>query len=533
MLALIVVGCTFGPFREQLHLLPWHEDTERWVGRASLDYELWWQWLFFTRHWVGWRPVTAVSFLLNNLTTGYSIFAYQLTDLVLQCLAAASLAWATRSVTQAHWGVCVLASALFCLHPVMEEVVPWLDMRSYRLAMLFGNLALADFANGLREGRLDTRRRATLWMVLALLSNEFSFVLLPLLPVIGWLHGRSRREVWDQLKWLGLWAVLIAVVRYPIVQHLGGYTKPMYAYLKANGSRGLIKDKPFPRIDVFAKAWEYSFFPSTVNGQRSVFTVGSGMVGGALIAGWFAWAALWRPLREPELRVRWVLVLWLFGYSLLWTLDGSWFWRLGFPMVMPMAMLTAVLVGDAVTAAGWPRRLGYLVAPGLLIAGWAALSPVTNGYTAGSLKLRRQATEAMHMLEAQIRELDAKRVYVVVPFKKEYAQRVVLWAQFRLGTDVDLRLLASSKPSKGHKVRSRIVDVDGRSQLQLATKHMVWTPEQPIRWRATPKKKTVTHPRSGSARPLFLDRLYTADTPTAYVWIDGKMRSGAVAIPAP
>ncbi len=58
----LLVALTLGTYLNALRLWPWGLDAVRWATRADPDVSRdWTTWVFFSRHFIGWRPVTAAT----------------------------------------------------------------------------------------------------------------------------------------------------------------------------------------------------------------------------------------------------------------------------------------------------------------------------------------------------------------------------------------------------------------------------------------------------------------------------------------
>lgn len=54
------------PFRVVSTHYPWKVDAVKWVVRGASDREQWMEWVFATSHFVGYRPVAAITYTLNH-----------------------------------------------------------------------------------------------------------------------------------------------------------------------------------------------------------------------------------------------------------------------------------------------------------------------------------------------------------------------------------------------------------------------------------------------------------------------------------
>ena len=58
----VVVVCGFLPYAELLGHLPWGADGTKWITQASFDNRYWQDYVFRTRHFIGYRPMTCLLY---------------------------------------------------------------------------------------------------------------------------------------------------------------------------------------------------------------------------------------------------------------------------------------------------------------------------------------------------------------------------------------------------------------------------------------------------------------------------------------
>ena len=411
-------------------------------------------------------------------------------------------------------------------------MVPFLDMRSYALAVLLGNLALAAYALALRRDSARWRNTGFALYTLAILTNESAFVLLPLLPGLALLLGVRPGRWWRWFRGPVVLTVLAVVARLLVLGELGGYGANRLATVTEAGKGVLLKGDEVSRVQVFAQMWEYTFFPSLGGMDGVAFLADRGIWVAAIVAAYLVFRVVLQPFKDRSLAVLHFFALWFVGYVALWTITGAWFWRLGYPMVTPLALVVAALGSDAWTRCRPAAALLHSLAPAALITGWAVVSPLVH--PPGPKWIQAKATVAMGLLVDELEQLEGPgRVYVVLPFKRDYARRVALWSQYQVGPEIDVRLLAVAKPEQGHEMSVSIAEDEGRAELGFGGDAMLWTPEQPILQRVEYEPDVATRPRKGAASSLFLDTLYEEGVRTWFVWVQGDGSHGAVEVPAP
>jgi hypothetical protein len=141
------------------------------------------------------RPISALSFLLNFTLTGINPVGYYLFNLGLHLCNVALVTALTRRLT-GDVRVAMLAGLLFAggLSNYGEAVI-WIAARTGLIADLFSLAALVTHARYLQEGRRRDWVLVVLWTVLALLSKEPAAILVPLLALLEWAIGRPAEGV--------------------------------------------------------------------------------------------------------------------------------------------------------------------------------------------------------------------------------------------------------------------------------------------------------------------------------------------------
>merc|ERR1711969_172963 len=171
------------PYLSTLGYGPMAMDSVLWITRGSPDAADWWGWTFGSAHFIGYRPVNALSFTLLG-AAGDGALLQRLFDLGLHVGNGLLLyAVARRAARLPAWAA-VLAACTFLWHPVVEDVAPWLARRHYALATAF-SLATLLLLGGGRPGRGRTVA-AGACLGAALLSNEVAYATALALPAWAW-----------------------------------------------------------------------------------------------------------------------------------------------------------------------------------------------------------------------------------------------------------------------------------------------------------------------------------------------------------
>lgn len=449
-LILLVVGLL--PYRLIVRHFPWKIDAIKWVTRSASDSPGWMEWVFADTHFVGYRPVTAFSFTLNHLLGGWTPEVYRLTDLGLHLGVGLTTLALFRRLTQSANVFVLLPVLVLALHPAIEETLPYLPRRSYLLAALFGTGALCAWLDAVHDA--DRRGRkialATGLLVLALLSNEVAYVLLPMFPILAWHLGASPREVLRRTLIPVLAALPCIAVRFAVLGWAGGYEKHYFAFAR-NGNKTLRTLDGFNIPEIVGASFDYLFFPLSFQGADPI-TRQFGLLT-FLIVAFYTFASVFEPLAALHDRARrlpLLLSVWLFGYGLLYGLSRTWFWRQAYPMVLVLGLLVGAIAYQTwVQHRGWQRVLRFIPQVLLLVSvTWH--SPVFRGMTTSSLAHRIEGNNAIHAFDALLDDVKTPvRAYLVLPLNKTSNRNVITWMnKVRPAPDHQFLLLATGRHHK-------------------------------------------------------------------------------------
>jgi hypothetical protein len=428
------------PYHEVLGWLPWGADATKWVFRGALDQD-WWAWAAGSKHFVGYRPVTALSFTLNQALTGFAPWGFRITDLGLHLGSGALVFAVFRALTGDRSLLGLLPVVVVLLHPASEEIVPQVARRSYLLASVFGLGAVLCWVRGLREAQPSWPWLAVAagLVLLALLSNELGYVIPPLLVLLALISGHRPRDIALALLPVAVVVGTAVAARYQVLGTLGGYSRRYFAYVRDGHPmwRELHSWQPGRIADA---AWRYTLAPSGVTGRSALLPGGAGIVGVAVATSWLAWVGLAVPaLRsEPGLRVRWVLVAWLVGGLAIIVGSQTWFWRQAYGLLPPLGMLIALGLADAWAGlrAGWgspkgPGWGGHAVGAGVgagLVASLLWNAPLPTMHMGDNAATRAGTPMVRTVSRLMERVRGPATVYLVLPVREPGAHMVRLWA---------------------------------------------------------------------------------------------------------
>ena len=338
---------------------PTTADPPVWIGRASTFAPGWLEWVLAGPHFTWYRPVTALSFTLNELATGLAPAGFRSVDLALHLACAALVFALLRALAPGapSWAP-LAAAALFLAHPAAEEVVPYIARRSYTLCTALGLGALLALARG-------RSRVAAPLLFLALLSNEAALAYVALTPAIARVAPGPDPRTWRtalRSSAVPLGAALFALVLRTLA--LGG-----------PGGYG-------PGVDErggLAGAWtDLLVLPREASWPW--------LAAAAAVGLFYAREAL----RSPR---RLLFAAWLVATWLLLALSGSWFDRQLYLLAVPFALLVADVLGGT-------RRLPVLVPQALLVGWLLAHSPLLRGPDSARVERFRERHAAIEALRS-------------------------------------------------------------------------------------------------------------------------------------
>ena len=398
LVAVLVAGAL--PFAAYLPYWPMTTDGTLWVSRGALTSPDWWSWDLFSNHFIGYRPVTALSFTLDYLVGGFAAWPYRLTNMLLHGLTGLAVYLAFRALhgPSGRWAGC-LAAAVLLAHPVCEEVVPLLARRSYILCALFSAAAVPFLVDACRDGRWRSRPAAlcAAMVALAIFSNEEGYILVVALPLLALFLRADGQRTWlvriRPAALIILGAVLALAAKLAATGELGGY--------------GSSEPEPAKFVATTIKTLKVFFLPSSESGLTP--WIPGGEATKTAIWVYLALACLLVPLvllvharvkgrAHHPASLPLMLGVWLFGYILLALLTGTWSRRQAYPGLVPTALLIATLAHQAATR----RRVWDLVHAPMLVLLLAAMlthSPAVHGVS--QRRLEAAADQQQRLISAR------------------------------------------------------------------------------------------------------------------------------------
>lgn len=393
--AVLLVAVAFLPYRHDLGLYACETDAVLWMTRGAPWNPRLGHWILADNHFVGWRPLTALSFTVNALLAGpdYPPGVYRWTDTLLHVAAALLMVPTGRALglgPRAAWA----AALVFAGHPA-AEVVPYLSRRSYSLCVVASLGATLLHLRALRGG-WGWGLGAVVATGLAVAANEIACLLLPWFLLLG----LAARPPWGRLTGLWLaevaaWAALFAR-RYQVVGKVGGY-----AFSDAGPERSL---------KVVRETFEFLWIP-TSTWREPAWAASPLWLGAALLS---AGGVVVLAARERRADGAWRFLLLFLAHLALYAWTGAWFFRMGYVPTVPLAWLLVATFRSAWALPGARRILA--LAPGFALGWIAARSPARVGVEPEALQFRERRHAQIAAMREDLAGLPPRAVvYVVAP----------------------------------------------------------------------------------------------------------------------
>ncbi|MCB9686302.1 MAG: hypothetical protein H6735_14765 [Alphaproteobacteria bacterium] len=452
--------------------LPWAADSLVWVARGTPDDPGWWDWVMHTRHFVGWRPVTAISFVVDGWLAGARDPRIHLvTNLVLHALGGALvwLAWRRWTGDRGAWGL--IAVLVVLGHPVADDVVTVVARRSYLLSLDLGLVALIAHRAALERPLWSLA--SGLALMLAALAHEQAAVLLPVLALSALATVPWRAALTACAAPTVLLGVALAGRARVLGGWLGGYDERWFASLGPDGRPIAERLESVDPWAIGSSAIRYLLDPHGPSGLGPLLP--SPLAWGVAVA--LVVAAAW-ALREGRRRPA-VWVAWILGGVLLVVLSGTWFWRQAHAVLVPLGFLLAELARDA--AARWStlraRSAAELGLVAMVLAAVASPGALVRG-TDREAQAARQATEEVSRLvryrAAQVE--GPGTLWLAVPVVPEHVEAVVHWCSWGLAPEgLECRVMAHLAEGATAADADLRVDGSGTRNARLVLEDgMVW-----------------------------------------------------------
>ncbi|MEE3331652.1 MAG: hypothetical protein VX246_12345 [Myxococcota bacterium] len=407
-LALLCCVAAF-PYLGLLPLGPVALDSAEWIARGSTTNPDWREWVFATQHFgVGYRPVAALSFTINQGVGGFAPWIFRTTDLLIH-LVSGLLVYTlyvalTHRDARRHLGG-IVAAAIFLAHPAVQDVLPILARRSYLLANFFSLAALCVFARSLARHGMEASAgpgiASGLLLSLALFSNESSAISIVLVPAVA--ATVLATTAWRNL--LAASAVPLAIsgfavaLRLTLLGGVGGYDVGAFSLTRAGA--------------ICAAAWQ------GISGANGV-EAAPGLVALLFLlisAIGFRTVRSFSQLDESGNAALLLGAAWLTGTTVLYASQGVWYPRQTYLMLAPLALVVSAL---AVGTLGTDARAWFERAPALLLCGvllW--LSPVSRGVDALLLDRLEARNARITEMKRVVDSAEAPAlVQLVIPFRR-------------------------------------------------------------------------------------------------------------------
>jgi hypothetical protein len=423
---LIALGCW--AYLPALNDLPMGADAEKWISRTHPGADDRWAYVLSTRHFVGYRPTTALSFALNGSITGWSVAGYRIVDLALHGLTAVGL-WALyRRLSGDKSPLSLLAPALYLLHPAAEAVVPHVARRSYLLASVAGCWGAVAWLKA-----YDTSHRGFLALSIGALlcavgANEVAVVTALCLPLMA-LTRPVRRWRWlaGGTAALAVAGAALTLRRLAVMGRVGGYHKHYFVDI-LDGEPVLHLSSMPERRAVLDGALGYLFTPTAPNGEAAPFGLPVPVLWVTVVVALLGTAWLIRDRRTQLSNTPVLAVAWLAGLMALYAWSGNWFWRMGQPLTLPTALLIPAVARICWTHPARQVRWGgaFITAVVSLSIGWHASAWTGLSESARSKRVRTMAV--WRAIEPSLQAMGSDDlVWLALPLSGGNARVIVRW----------------------------------------------------------------------------------------------------------
>ncbi len=415
LLAALLFFMGVRPFLCLVDFWPMTSDGILWIGRGSTDNPNWLHWVFAEQHFVGYRPLTALSYSLNYAIGGLDARVYRFTDVGLHVLTGFLLFLVCRTMVgkRMAW-TGLVAVAVYLAHPGVKEICPFIARRGDTLASMFCLAALLFVPKVCRQGRILSPASVAmsgLW-VCGLLSKEVALALLPVFFVLGWFgigpeDSRSFRRACRVCLLPFLCAVAWAALRSWVIGGVGGYPVPATERLA----------KFLPNIGSF---WRFVWIPEWGDSAELASSAGSWFIALAgMGAVYYAIVSLVIPLfrfRSIEPHTSTALMTWIVALGLLYAASGVLFSRMIYSAVAPLALLVGIVLANTFARGTRPpARLLFNLAPQLLfVVAIIAKSTVIFGLGPALIDERTRRHQSMVQLCADLADVkEPATIYMV------------------------------------------------------------------------------------------------------------------------
>lgn len=370
---------------------PATRDALLWLQRgAGPD---WLSWALTERHFVGYRPLAALSYTLNTALLGISAEALRAVDLGLFVLAGGLLA----ALAKRWFGAlpALAAAAVYFLHPVGEEIAVDVARRSYTLS-----------ASLLLLGLLASARRVWLGaglLAAAVLCNEMAVVPALLAPLLR--RDRPAREGWPILAAVAA----VALVRLAVLKGSGGYGGANVILPWIEGGPLSAAATPVQAAQAAGAGLYHTLLPVSGDGGR----LPPPMI--AIVAPIVV--ALVRAGRQGQ-----ALLAWYLGYAVLSAVTVTWFWRMAYPPLLPMCLAAALLVQRR------ERMYGAMFVLGVTAV---MQGPLVRGarHTVAELQARAQLISTLEETAQSVPS--EQRILLALPYTRHWSLSTTRWLALR------------------------------------------------------------------------------------------------------
>ncbi|QDV04547.1 hypothetical protein Poly30_00380 [Planctomycetes bacterium Poly30] len=409
---LLVLG--IWPFLVYLDAVPLQPDSIKWIENAVPGSDGWSMWTFHSSHFVGYRPLTALSFTGDLQLFGASASALRYTDFALHFLSALALLILARKLSgprDSHRSLAAIAGtvslAWFVLHAGTDEVVPFLSRRSYPLAssLAFAGLLLAAH---LAQRGPDAPRRGLSFvapvflgplLLASMFGNELGALLAIALPFVVFAAAAANplRRTAALTAWGWAWIAAGIWIRQRVLAGDSGYE-----VAAAEPGRAL-------------EIWK--LYGTGLAGQLGQTT--AAWCAGALVVGAYYLAVSVALAKDRTRSLPFGLLAVLAVYGAVVANEGVWFPRQVYPatalVALGLGLVAAWTIGGTTSVLRLPRW-AHAIPPIAAFALMTLQSPLVIGTSPIRAERARVATSFASALSADLSEQKKPaEIYAVAP----------------------------------------------------------------------------------------------------------------------
>lgn len=164
------------------------------------------------------RPVLAVSFMIDTLVGNGSLFIYHLSNILLHCMTVCLIFYLLKKLSSSK-KIAFILSVFYAVHPVLTQAVAWIPGRNDSLLALFSLLSVIGFINYIQNGKLYFFVLHLFALTLGIFTKETG-IAIPIICVAFYVIINKKYNIRDVFVFGISWLYVIAfwfILRYSVV----------------------------------------------------------------------------------------------------------------------------------------------------------------------------------------------------------------------------------------------------------------------------------------------------------------------------